>query len=297
MNVAADPDPRASYALCRRLARQSGSNFYLGFLLLPARKRRGMDALYAFMRHTDDLADNRQPVDARARALADWRGALERALAGNSPVGSSHDLLPALADTVRRFHIPPEHLRAVIDGVEMDLHRRRYETFAELEQYCQRVASAVGMACICIWGSCGGRAAEPARKCGLALQLTNILRDLGEDAREDRVYLPLDEMRRFGYSVDDLKAGRAGEQFERLVAFQIERAEAFYREGAALMELLEPDSRRVFGMTMSVYRAILAAIERRPADVLSRRIRLGRLRKLAITLRWLLLPPRADGIG
>jgi len=180
----------------------------------------------------------------------------------------------------------------VIDGVEMDLNRRRYETFGELEVYCRRVASAVGLACIHVWGFTGEEALEPARKCGLAMQLTNILRDLKEDARRDRVYLPLEDLRRCGYSVDDLLAGVADDRFLELMSFQIGRAKRLYAEGAELMRCLRPSGRRIFGMMMTTYRALLRKIERRPAEVLRRRVSLSRGQKLRIAARWMLLPPR-----
>ena len=295
----------ASYAWCRGMARSSGSSFYLCFLGLPRAKRRAMDALYAFMRHTDDLADNPQPLELRREALLQWRAALQRALQGQFDApgqqqtqqqGRGRDVLPAMADVVRRFGVPAEHLCAVIDGVEMDFSRRRYEMFDELQDYCEHVASAVGLACIHIWGFRGQQALEPARKCGIALQLTNILRDLKEDAQQDRVYLPLAEIRQFDYSVDRLKRGEENEQFGRLMEFQIDRAERFYREGAELIEWLEPAPRRTFGMMMATYRALLEKIKRRPGDVLRRRIRLSRPRKLRIVARWTLLPPRAAAI-
>ncbi|HUT10408.1 MAG TPA: squalene/phytoene synthase family protein [Thermoguttaceae bacterium] len=288
----------AGYDACRRMARRSGSSFYPSFFGLPREKRRAMDALYAFMRHTDDLADDPQADDA-AEALRQWRAALDAARKdrfdriGNVP---HQELLPAVADMLRRYRVPPEHLHAVIDGVEMDLKRRRYETFDELEGYCERVASAVGLACVHIWGFTGREALEPARKCGIALQLTNILRDLREDARVDRVYLPLEDLRRCGYSVEDLKNGVADGRFLHLMDFQIHRAQWFYREGAELMQWLEPSGRRIFGMMTSTYRAVLRKIERRPAKVLTRRVRLGRLKKLQLALRWALLPPRAAAL-
>jgi 15-cis-phytoene synthase len=306
-----------SYAACRLVSRQAKSNFYAGFLLLPPPQRRAMDALYAFMRHTDDLADNPQPVCQRSHALVCWRAELENALtgrfspadtappadtatAGNDPKApppqSGRALLPALADTVERYQIPPEHLHAVIDGVEMDLKVHRYETFVELEQYCQRVASAVGLACIYIWGFRGAEAIGLARKCGIALQLTNILRDIGADAAQDRVYVPLADLRACGYTVDELMQGVADKRFERFMACQIERAEQYYREGAPLLELLQPRGRRVFGMIMAVYRTLLQRIQQHPADVLSRRIRLNRLKKLQIALRWALLPPHTSAL-
>lgn len=288
-----------SYGCCRRTARQSGSSFYPSFLGLPQAERRAMDALYAFMRHTDDLADNTAPVDRRGEALATWRTALDGALQGRFDAiadSPGHDLLPAVADTVSRFRIPPEHFRAVIDGVEMDLTRRRYETFDQLVGYCERVASAVGLACIHVWGFTGREALEPARKCGIALQLTNILRDLKEDAERDRVYLPLEDLRRCDYSVDDLLGGVADERFDRLMGFQVSRAETFYREGAGLMNWLKPAGRPVFGMMISTYHALLRKIQRRPRNVLHRRVRLSKPKKLQIAARWTLLPPRMTAL-
>lgn len=302
----------ASYDACHRLARRSRSNFYPSFLGLPRAKRRAMEALYAFMRHTDDLADDPLPAELRRQSLAEWRTALGRALHGRfDPTGrrpsyngkpdrsgypSGRELLPAVADTVQQYRIPAEYLGAVIDGVEMDLKQQRYESFDELEGYCQRVASAVGLACIHVWGFRGRQALEPARKCGIALQLTNILRDLKEDAQRGRVYLPLADLRQCGYSVDDLIRGVADERFRRLMEYEIGRAEWFYREGAELMHWLEPDGRRIFGMMMSTYRALLKKIKRRPARVLARRVALRRTRKLQIVACWTVLPPRVAAL-
>jgi 15-cis-phytoene synthase len=300
------------------MCRRAGSNFHTGFLLLPREKRRAMEALYAFMRHTDDLADDTPatPIDLQREALTAWQTALERALRGenegpekaeNSPLSALHSplssppfafrpppslLLPALADTVRRFHIPREHLAAVIDGVEMDLNRQRYETFDDLRPYCERVASAVGLACIYVWGFRGPEAFEPARKAGVALQLTNILRDLKEDAQADRVYLPLADLRECGYSVDDLRAGVVNEPFQALMTKEIARAEQFYADGAELIDWLEPSGRRIFGLMMATYRSLLRRIAQCPADVFHRHIRLSRLKKLRLAARWSLLPPR-----
>jgi phytoene synthase len=300
-----------SYGRCHRMARRARSNFYLSFLGLPRAKRRAMDALYAFMRHTDDLADDPHPLELRRQALLGWRAVVQRALAGQfEPPGDGQpqagpgrlpehrcgrSLLPALADVIERFGVPPEHLYAVIDGVEMDLSRRRYETFDQLQDYCQHVASAVGLACIHVWGFRGREALEPARKCGIAFQLTNVLRDLKEDAQRDRVYLPLEELRRCDYSVEQLKRGVAGEQFGRLMELQIGRAERFYREGAELSEWLQAEGRRTFGMMLATYHALLEEIKRRPAEVLRRRICLSRASKLRIAARWLLLPPPPRG--
>jgi len=299
---------RASYASCRRMARRAGSNFYPCFLLLGRPKRRAMDALYAFMRHSDDLVDNPQPLASRRDALARWRTLLETALAGDrnlpDPPEPQHDrlqrpydrpgeaLLPALVDTVRRFQIPAEHLHAVLDGVEMDLAVGRYETFDDLVAYCERVASAVGLACIHVWGFRGEEALPYARACGIAFQVTNILRDLREDARRGRIYLPLEDLRLCSYSPEDLARGVADERFLRVMELEIDRVDRLYREGAELFQWLEPDGRRVFGMMMTVYHRLFQRIRRRPGDVLLGRVRLGRAEKLRIAARWLLLPPR-----
>ncbi len=293
----------ASYAACRRIARRSGSNFRLSFLLLPRAKRRAMEALYAFMRHTDDLADGRQPLPQRREALVEWRALLADWLA-NCPAHDSRDgagpaskmgaetILPALADAVNRFGIPRKQLEALLDGVEMDLDYRRYKTFDELAEYCHRVASAVGLACLHVWGFPNGKAGELARRCGLAFQLTNILRDLGEDVLQERVYLPQEDLARFDYTEEDLRQGVTDQRFDRLMAFEIDRARTFYREGAGLFDLLGPDGRPMFGAMFDVYRGLLAEIERRPADVFTRRVRLGRCRKLAIVAGWGLFPRR-----
>ena len=180
----------------------------------------------------------------------------------------------------------------------MDLDPRRYETFDELQEYCQRVASAVGLACIHIWGFRGSEVfgkGEPARQAGIALQLTNILRDLKEDADAGRVYLPLADLREFGYTEADLRAGVVDERFHRLMAAQVARAERYYAGGAELIEWLDPSGRRIFGLMMATYHALLRKIARRPAEVFRRRVRLGRLKKMQLAARWSLLPVRAEG--
>ena len=285
-----------SYAFCRAMAKASGSNFYPCFVLLSRERRRAMEALYAFMRHTDDLGDNPQPADVRGEALRRWRESLDRTLRGEtiepSDPAAGENLLPAMADTLQRFHIPVEHLCAVIEGVEMDLWPRRYETFDELAEYCRRVASAVGLACIHIWGFDGPAAIEPAEKCGLALQLTNILRDLREDATVGRVYLPLADLRRSDYSVEQLERGEVNEGFRRLIALETARARQLYHEGCGLIDHLDPAGRRIFGMMMTVYYRLLLKIERADERLFAQRLRLTRPEKLRIAARWLLLPPR-----
>jgi phytoene synthase len=296
---------RSSYKTCRRMVRQAGSNFPAAFLLLPAAQHRAMDALYAFMRHSDDLVDDPDPARPAAEALTRWRAAVEAALdcprraspptgldIPGDPLGAA--ILPALAHTVRAFSIPQEHLLAVLEGVAMDLSQRRYATFEQLQTYCQRVASAVGLACIHVWGFSDPQALGPARSAGIALQLTNILRDLKEDAQRDRVYLPLEDLRRCGYSIDELCRSAVTPAFHQLIEVESARAEQFYREGYRLLAWLAPAGRRIFGMITATYHALLEEIRRRPGEVFVRRVRVGWPKKLAIAARWTFLPPAAS---
>lgn len=275
---------RESYRFCEQLSRREARNFYYAFVLLPPSRRRSMCALYAFMRHTDDLADEPGPVEAKREALAGWRRSLDQALAGDV---SAWEGLPALADTVRRHEIPARHLHAVIDGVEMDLEPRPFPTFADLYQYCYRVASAVGLSCIHIWGyrSEGGRAEALAEACGVALQLTNILRDVREDARAGRIYLPLEDLDRFGVSPEDLQASNLSDRLRKLLAFEARRAYDFYAKAWPLGRLIAPVGRPVLAAIVNLYRALLDEITRRDFDVWGPRIALPAWRKAAITVK------------
>jgi phytoene synthase len=267
-----------SYAHCCRMARRAASNFYLAFWLLPRDKRRATCALYAFLRRSDDIGDGVSPVEDRRVALSAWRTSLERALAGEY----DDPLLPALADTVARYAIPHEYLFDALDGVAMDLDERRYETAADLREYCYRVASVAGLACIRIWGHRGAAAFEPARQCGLAFQWTNILRDLGEDAARGRVYLPLEALRRHGYRPEELLAGIADGRLSTVLTEQIATARAHFAAAAPLLAQLSPDGRRVFAGMYHTYRDLLDRVERAGGDVLHRRVRVPTWRKVQL---------------
>ncbi len=303
----------ASQRACLGLTLQAGSNFSAAFGLLPLAKRQAMHALYAFMRHSDDLADDPPSGRSPREVLRHWRRAFEQLLGaevrqadqgGTTPEGNGtagdallnevdpcgRKILPAVVQTVREFRIPPESLLAVLDGVEMDLEPRIYSTFDELAVYCERVASAVGLACIHIWGFLGGNIAGPSRSAGLALQLTNILRDLSEDARRGRVYLPIEDLRACGYSAEELQKGVVNQPFLRLMKLEIERAEQYYREAAELARSLHKDGQRIFGLMMETYHSLLDAIRRRPGEVLIRRIHVSRWKKLWLAARWTLGP-------
>src|SRR4051794_12545776 len=196
----------ASYAHCAHVAKTQARNFYYSFLTLSAERRAAMCAIYAFMRSSDDVSDEAASDGSKADELNAWRAALDRAFRGD--YGESL-ILPAFHDTVRKYAIPERYFQELIDGTEMDLTRNRYETFADLHQYCYRVASVVGFVCIHVWGfdEASSKALEYAEDCGLAFQLTNILRDVREDAERDRIYLPQEDLRRFGVSEHDLRQG------------------------------------------------------------------------------------------
>lgn len=274
---------RQSYAFCVDVSRREARNFYYSFLLLPPERRRSMCALYAFMRHTDDLADEPGAVDGKAKAVERWRQALERALDGGPADWAG---FPALTDTVRRRGVPRRYLHEVIDGVGMDVRPRSFSNFDELYRYCYHVASAVGLSCIHIWGfrSDGGRAEKLAEACGIALQLTNILRDVREDAELGRIYLPFEDLQRFGVAPETLSARVATPEARAMFAFQARRAYDFYAESAPLAQLVAPIGRPVLGAIVGIYRALLDEITRRDYDVLTDRVALPRWRKAAITL-------------
>jgi phytoene synthase len=267
--------------LTARLTRKSGSNFYYSFLFLPREKREAIYALYAFCRSADDAVDapGGAPGEQR-RVLADWRAELSRVYAGTpvQPIGVE------LARAVRAFPIQRQHLEAILDGVEMDLDKRRYATFEELHEYCFRVAAAVGLACIEVFGYSDRRTREYAVNLGVALQLTNILRDLRTDAERGRIYLPQDELRRFGYPEDDLLRGRYSQAYLELMRFQADRTHAYYR--AARAALPRVDRRRLVAAEIMgvIYHALLRSIEARKFRVFEQRVRVPTSRKVALAL-------------
>jgi phytoene synthase len=240
-----------------------------------------MCALYAFLRVADDLGDGPGTPDEKRASLDDWRRQLGLALAGEP----HHPLHPAFAHTVAVCAIPRVYLDDVLDGVEMDLEPVRYDTFAGLYRYCYRVASAVGLACLRVWGCDHPSAAAPAEAAGIAFQLTNILRDLGEDAARGRVYLPREDLDRFGYDEGRLFRGEKDEGFRALMRFEVERARGYYEAARPLAAMLRPAGRAVFQVMSGTYRELLESIARRDYDVFSARVRVGRWRKLWLALR------------
>jgi phytoene synthase len=268
-----------SYAHCRAVAKHRARNFYYSFILLPPEKKNAMCAVYAFMRYCDDLSD--EPGATRS-AIDRWRGALTEALDGQP---DSNPTWPALLDSVRRYQIPHEYFYEMIEGVASDLEPRTIGTFEDLYRYCYRVASVVGLTTIHIFGFTSPDALPLAEKCGIAFQLTNILRDVREDAGLGRVYLPAEDLDRFGVSVDDLNHARRTEQFGRLMEFETERARRYYRESAPLLDLIQPESRPSLWALIAIYSRLLDHLAESQYDVLIRRISLSSLEKTWIVLR------------
>jgi len=273
--------------LVARLTRRSRSNFYYAFLALPRPRRDALYAVYAFCRTVDDIADLGTEKGADPHVLREeldrWRREVARCYEPGR--GPEHPIAQRLASAVKAFGIPREALEAIIDGVAMDVAGVRYETADDLYPYCYRVASAVGLAAIEIFGYTDRRARDYAVNLGIALQLTNIIRDVGADARSGRVYLPQAELRAFGVAPDDLKAGRSTTDFVRLMEHQAARAHSFY--GAARDAFPRVDARSLVAAEIMgrIYHALLREIEDRRFPVLDEQVTLPARRKIAIALR------------
>ena len=275
-----------SYQYCLGVARKRAKNFYYSFLLLTLQQRKAMCAVYAFMRRCDDLSD--EPGSSRA-AIEQWAAEMEAALEGRF---SGHPVWPAFHHTARRFGIPHEYFREMISGVLSDLEPRRVQTFEELYRYCYQVASVVGLTTIHIFGFDTKSALPLAEKCGVAFQLTNILRDIKEDLERGRIYLPAEDLARFGVTEADLRSGQRSEKFERLMCFEAARARDYYRESQPLLELIHPRSRRSLWALVAIYSSLLERIEATHFDVLSRRVRLSAFEKSWIVARAMMLSPQ-----
>lgn len=278
---------QSSILYCRRVTYQANSSFPIAFRLLPQTKRRAMEALYAFMRVSDDLADEPGETHVKWERLRFWRAGLLAAIEGKF----NHPVHPALYEAVRRFGIPPALLFDALDGVETDIEPMRFATFADLYPYCYRVASAVGLACVRIWGlrpqltACAIRkASDAAEAAGIAFQLTNILRDLNEDWGRGRVYLPSDELAHFGVSPKEWRVASNGSQFRALMQYQVARAKDYYRLAEPLDHLLSNEGRAIFRVMAGMYRQLLGEIEKDMSNVLNQRIRVPNWRKGLILL-------------
>ncbi len=275
-----------SYQYCAEVARREARNFYYAFLVLPREKRRAFCAIYAFLRRSDDISDDTGATAVpRRQMLESWRQKMAAAL--NGDYGDS-PLLPAFHDTVRRYQIPTFCFSELFRGAEMDLEGTRFSTFDELYRYCYRVAGVVGLMCVHIFGFPQERREEALRRaesCGIAFQLTNILRDLREDAGRGRVYLPDEDLQRFGYSRERLLAGETADAYYGLVRFEAERARHYYREALPLLDIVSRDSRPALWSMVALYGGILRRMEAQGFPMLTRRVELGSWRKAGILAR------------
>ena len=280
---------RAAYGVCRHIARSSAKNFYYGFLVLPARKRNALCAVYAFMRRADDISDDPSiPADQRREKLAAWIEGLRRVVDGER---TDDPVFMALADAQKTFNIPLDLLEKLVQGTAMDLPtqpacgdetRLHYETFDELYDYCYHVASVVGLVCIRIFGYRDPRAEKLAEQTGVAFQLTNIIRDVKEDRQLGRVYLPYEDLRRFSVDPKALTNGNAAATFRPVLEFEAQRARELYHAADELLPLIDDDSQPALWTLVQIYHRLLDRIAERGYDVFTEKIRLSTAEKLGI---------------
>ena len=284
-------DLELAYEECRLITRREAKNFYYAFLTLPARRRRAIYVAYSFCRYCDDSVDAERSDAEKLRMLAELRDKLNRCYQGQA----DEPLFLGLADVARQYDIPQEYFREVLAGVESDLVKNRYQNFEELSRYCYQVASVVGLICLQIFGYKDARARQYAIDLGLAMQLTNIARDVKEDLAFDRIYLPQDELARFGYSEEELLAGTCNDAFVNLMRFQARRARDYFRSGFQLLPYLSPRSRACPAALGLIYSKVLDRIEDANYNVLDRRVSLSTAEKLQVMVHsWLtsMLPRR-----
>jgi phytoene synthase len=274
-----------SYRYCRQIARNRAKNFYYSFLLLKKPQSDAMCAIYAFMRHCDDLSDSPVTVVDKPdlhQSIAEWRVQLNRALSGDV---ERHPIWPAFHDTVQRYSIPHRFFHEMIDGITSDLEPRQIQTFDELYRYCYQVASVVGLTIVHIFGFESVKALLLAEKCGVAFQLTNILRDVREDAMLGRVYLPREDLDMFSVTFDQLRSGKEDDGFRDLMRFEAARARTYYRDSDPLSDLIAQNSRRSLWALREIYLRLLSRIEKSNYSVLSRRINVPTRTKVALLVR------------
>jgi 15-cis-phytoene synthase len=261
---------------CQQKAAESGSSFYYSFLFLPQERRRAITALYAFCREVDDTVDEcTDPAIARTKLIW-WRKEISAMLAGQP----THPVTQALQPHLQPYSLDSKYLQAIVDGMEMDLDQTRYLDYPGLQRYCWHVAGVVGILSASIFGATRPETLQYAEKLGLAFQLTNIIRDVGEDARKGRIYLPISELQKFNVTAADLLNARHSDKFENLMRFQVERAQRAYDDAFALLPAEDRRAQRPGLIMAAIYRTLLDEIERDKFQVLTQRISLTPIRKL-----------------
>ncbi len=266
---------------CEQKAAASGSSFYYSFRFLTPERRRAITALYAFCREVDDVVDETHDPEVAARQLDWWRAEVDKIYAGTP----EHPVGIALKPVVQDFRLPREHLLEIIDGMQMDLEQARYADFKALQLYCYRVASVVGLLAAEIFGYSNRQTLKYAHDLGIAFQLTNIIRDVGEDARRGRIYLPVSELEQFNVPAKDILEARDSENFQRLMAFQIERAQKYYDQALAQLPPEDRKSQRAGLIMAAIYRQTLREVEADGCRVLTHRISLTPIRKLWLAVK------------
>jgi phytoene synthase len=261
---------------CQQKTAQSGSSFYYSFLFLPPERRRAITALYAFCREVDDTVDEASDQSVARIKLAWWRNEVTQMYSGTP----THPVMLALKPHIQPYDLKQEHLQAIIDGMEMDLDQSRYLDYPNLKKYCWHVAGVVGILSASIFGITNPQTLKYAETLGLAFQLTNIIRDVGEDARKGRIYLPVNELQQFNVTAADLLNARHSDKFEALMKFQADRAQKLYDEAFALLPKEDRRAQRPGLMMAAIYRTLLDEIERDGFHVLTQKISLTPLRKL-----------------
>jgi phytoene synthase len=296
-------DVESSYAYCREVARREAKNFYYSFVALPSHKRNAICAVYAFMRKADDLSDDEEKSHAQRRIeLAEWVASWHRAEQVQYPGSGIDDpIFPALLDAKARFHISSQLLDQLIAGTAMDLDRPAfmegafdtYATFADLYQYCYLVASVVGLVCIRIFGYEDEQAEKLAEQTGIAFQLTNILRDVREDAERQRIYLPLDQLARYDVTPAEIvglaKGGLLQQRHRAMLAETAQHAEDFYKSAQILLKLIHPDSRAALWVLVTIYHRLLLRIEAADYDVFSQRLSVPTYEKVGLLLQGIVM--------
>ncbi len=269
---------------CQQKTAKSGSSFYYSFLFLPPHRRRAITAFYAYCREVDDVVDECVNQEVAARKLIWWYEEIENLYAGTP----QHPVTRALKPVIAEFDLPKELMLEIIEGMAMDLNQTTYPDFEALSQYCYRVASVVGLIAAEIFGRTEEKTKQYAHDLGIAFQLTNIIRDIGEDAQRGRIYLPADELARFNVSVAQIKSGHSSENFTALMAFQIERAEHYYEKAIGTLPTADRKAQKPGLIMAAIYRAILEEIKQDSALVLTHRISLPPVRKLWLAAKtWL----------
>jgi phytoene synthase len=269
---------------CQDKAAASGSSFYYSFFFLPQDKRRAITALYAFCREVDDVVDECSDASVARTTLNWWRNEVAAIYSGKP----QHPVTQALVPIVKQFNMAQEHLLEIIDGMEMDLDQPRYADFKSLQLYCYRVASVVGLLSVGIFGYSDRQTLKYAHDLGIAFQLTNIIRDVGEDARRNRIYLPMDEMQQFGVTATDILNSRETENFQKLMAFQIERARRYYQQAFDHLPAADRKTQHTGLIMAAIYQATLDEVEASGCHVLKERVSLTARYKLWLAFKaWL----------